>query len=1755
MLKSWFTRFIGHQFAAGGINTHRNGRRVRRAKTASAAAGEILEVRQLLTLFVVDSLTDDAADLAGTANGLLSLREAITAANTNAAFGDAGAGAADSDLIVFSNALQGGTITVGNGEFTISDDLSIPLGGAAGVIIDAGGLTRIFTIDTTGFAGSMHNVSLAGLTLVNGDTAGSVGDDGGAILITDDEDVVLTSLTINTSHAVGSGGAVANGNGSLVLDGVTFNANSASGNAATQGGGGLYNANGTITVLNSSVLSNNLANGTAGSGGGILSAAGIVTITQSNLTFNSANRAGGGIEVIDGTVLLTGSNLISNDVNGTAGAPAPGNGGGLHVSGTANVTISGGSVFGNTASRDGGGLWNSTGTLTIHNGALIQGNTANGVAATNGGGGIYNNGGTVIVDGSASPVMIVANVAAGLLGSGGGIFNDGGTVTVDDSEISQNEAERAGGGIEDRNSIAVSITLTNVMLNGNMAFGTDVTAPGNGGGLHITGSGSAMISGGTVNGNVADREGGGLWNDLGTLTITNGTVIDSNMAHGIAADDGGGGIFNNGGTLTIDGTAALVTISNNTADGTAGSGGGVFSIGGTVTISSASLTFNSANRAGGGIEVVVGTVSLTGVNLINNNAGSTAPAPGNGGGLHATGAAAVTISGGTVFGNVAAREGGGLWNSIGTLTVSNGTLIQGNTASGDAADDGGGGVFNNGGAVIIDGSAAPVVITANVADGILGSGGGVFNNAGTVTVSTSEITFNEAERAGGGIEDRNSVGVGISLTDVTLDDNTAFGTDVTAPGNGGGLHVTGSGSVMIRGGTVSRNTADLEGGGLWNGTGTLTIINGTVIDSNMAHGVAADDGGGGIFNNGGTLTIDGTTSLITISNNIADGTAGSGGGVFSIGGAVTISSASLTFNAANRAGGGIEVVNGTVLLTGINLINNDAGIAAPAPGNGGGLHVSGTANVTISGGSVFGNHAAREGGGLWNNTGALTVSGGTLIQGNTASGDAADDGGGGIFNNGGTVLVTGITITSNEASGLSGSGGGVFNLGGIVTITSTTISDNMAARAGGGVEVTAGSTTAINSSTLSGNVAGANPGNGGGLHITGAGIVTIVNSTISGNSAANEGGGLWNSSTGTLTVRNSTITGNSTDVVSNGGGIKNVGGTTALTNTIVAGNDSGPGNLADDISGSVTIASATNLIGNAASSGGLTNGSNGNIVGIGGAGTRPIAEILNPILADNGGGVFTHLLVVGSFAIDAGTDLTALSVTVDQRGIARPKNAGFDIGAVEVEVSTVTGRKWLDINGDGVRLPKALVDLGFFAQNAKFFFNAFGGQEKWVRAANQDWYFIRPDGSLTKWDNTPNQLTGTVVAQLPTRFYRDEYLLVEAVAETFLNGWTIELLDATGTVIDASVTMDRDLNNNGSIDPETERGVYQFTVLVSGTYSVREVLQPGFVQSAGLSTVDAAAAFALDQSRGLFYTGNYHTNFGGRGESWLRQTTGWVYILPDGSVFSWDNSSGGAGGLVNGTFLQKLDPAFHTNPQLLSDAVNPQIPLAAGNTVAGPQFGNYQPTTISGRVFEDSNQNGVRESTELYRNHRVVQLIDRDGNVVRQVRSADVESDGNLGINPNVERGVYQFTNVVPGRYTVRHLLESGELQTAPFSSPYAELAYRIDQQFGIRFTGNFFESFGTNQERFLFSDSIGGWVYLTKSGDLFRWNPVSGPAPSPLTGTLIARFDATFYTDPTKLHNAPATSIRTVSGGVRINYDFGYFDIDAVFGDSGLLG
>ncbi|RDI06955.1 T9SS type A sorting domain-containing protein [Flavobacterium sp. AG291] len=636
-----------------------------------------------------------------------------------------------------------------------------------------------------------------------------------------------------------------------------------------------------------------------------------------------------------------------------------------------------------------------------------------------------------------------------------------------------------------------SLDGTTITLLSEVTIDKDIVINGNGNeNTIISGNGMTrvfLITAGNVvinnikatNGSALDN--GGAISVSGGTTLMNNCIVSDSNAMGALATNGGGGIYVSNGSLTLN----VSTVTNNTASGVSGSGGGILvGTDGSLTVNGSVISDNMANRAGGGIEVNSATavsISLNDTTLSGNTAGSN---PGNGGGLHITGASNATISGGVVTDNTATSEGGGLWNGSGTMTIT-GTVISENTASGAASDQGGGGIYNLSGMLNIN---AETQITGNVADGAAGSGGGILNDVGgKVTINDAEITLNVSNRAGGGIEDNSGSAGFVNMTNVTLNNNTTN----MSPGNGGGLHVTGAGMVTITGGTVSDNEAGAEGGGLWNGTGTMTI-EGTVIANNTASGAGADQGGGGIYNLSGMLNISGDTM---ISGNMATGAAGSGGGILNdVNGKVTIEDTEITANIAMRAGGGIEdngLAAGFVTMNNVTITLNNAGVS---PGNGGGVHMTGMGNVTITNSIVSGNTAV-EGGGLWNGTGTMTVSG-VNIMGNTATGVTVTEGGGGIFNNGGTLNVSASTLSANAATGLLGQGGGIHVNGGTAVVTTTTLSGNTSVTNGGGI-YNNGMLT-LNADTFSLNAALVN---GGGIANEGTNTVSIKNTLVAGNTA------------------------------------------------------------------------------------------------------------------------------------------------------------------------------------------------------------------------------------------------------------------------------------------------------------------------------------------------------------------------------------------------------------------------------------------------------------------------------------------------------------------------------------------------------------------------------------------------------------------------------------------------------------------------------
>ena len=427
----------------------------------------------------------------------------------------------------------------------------------------------------------------------------------------------------------------------------------------------------------------------------------------------------------------------------------------------------------------------------------------------------------------------------------------------------------------------------------------------------------------------------------------------------------------------------------------------------------------------------------------------------------------------------------------------------------------------------------------------------------------------------------------------------------------------------------------------------------TISGLTMTGGMSTASGGA-IFSRENLLVTDSTVS--------GNHSGGSGGGIHNDSGTATVTRSTISSNYAYGFGGGIYNNLGTATVTS-SLISDNYGTI------GGGVYSYGTA--TISDSTVSGNSAVI-GGGTWNNGGGTQTITDSTISGNYAFF------GGGIYNNVGTVTVTGSTISGNYA--LIG-GGGVYNYG-TATITSSTISGNSAGVKGGGIynggAVNNYGTVTVTGSTISGNSAGEMGGglyNGGMNYISNFGTAIVTGSTISGNYAGGSGGGIFNGGgiyhAGTATITGSTISGNY--AYSDGGGIYNYYyGVAAVTGTIVAGNRNVNGDPSD-IEGTTDVdsISAHNLIGDVATSGGLADGTNGNIVGVE---WRLVLQNdgAHPMLTDNGGPTQTIALREGSPAIDAGDPSFVPPPNFDQRGVPFSRVSGgvIDIGA------------WEFINGD-----------------------------------------------------------------------------------------------------------------------------------------------------------------------------------------------------------------------------------------------------------------------------------------------------------------------------------------------------------------------------------------------------------------------------------------------------------------------------------------
>jgi RTX calcium-binding nonapeptide repeat (4 copies) len=278
------------------------------------------------------------------------------------------------------------------------------------------------------------------------------------------------------------------------------------------------------------------------------------------------------------------------------------------------------------------------------------------------------------------------------------------------------------------------------------------------GAVNITGPGKSQL---TVSG--ADAYQPFKVNSGKTVSIS-GLTISHGKCDSAACNFNGGAIWNNGGTLTLSGVAV-------TQSSTTGEGGGV-SNAGTMTIQNSTVSGNTASVAGGtnafpegGGIFNAGTMQLVLSTVTGNSATATAGTNESfplGGGIYNSGAGELTIDRSTISSNDAsadamggneARAAGAAINNRHNLTITRST-VSGNTASAT-----GGAAFNtaaNGGISNVNpASPADVTVTLdrttlsdNTASasgtGAQSTAGGMSILPGTYTITSSTIAHNSA---------------------------------------------------------------------------------------------------------------------------------------------------------------------------------------------------------------------------------------------------------------------------------------------------------------------------------------------------------------------------------------------------------------------------------------------------------------------------------------------------------------------------------------------------------------------------------------------------------------------------------------------------------------------------------------------------------------------------------------------------------------------------------------------------------------------------------------------------------------------------------------------------------------------------------------------------------------------------------------------------------------------------------------------------
>jgi CSLREA domain-containing protein len=595
------------------------------------------------------------------------------------------------------------------------------------------------------------------------------------------------------------------------------------------------------------------------------------------------------------------------------------------------------------------------------------------------------------------------------------------TNTADSGAGSLRDAISQANASPDNDTINTSVTGTITL------GGTELTIDNNGT-LTINGPGANQL---TVSGNNASRVfsiNGGANATISGITITGGNISGAS----------GGGIYNQSGTLNLTNCA----VSGNTSNSF---GGGIYNQSGTVNLTNSTVSGNSSSEGGGIFTNYFSTLNLTNSTVSSNTAGL-------GGGIYNNGAnAATNLINSTISGN-SAQLGGGIYagaasNNQGGTSTSRNSIIA-NSTGGDCSkvstatvsfqdslvENGSCGVTNgvngnrtgdpllgpladNGGTTLthalLAGSIAIDAGSNALANGL------TTDQRGAARIQNSIVDMGAVEYGSGftyvvtktadtndGSCDANDCSLREAIAEANAfssDDAISFNIPTTDPGYDAAnnrytitltinqLFIANNGALTING--LGANQLTVSGNDTFRVFSIAPGANATISGLTISRGRTSSGGGSGIYNGGGTVNL--TDSIVSgnSSNSL-------GGGILNESrGTMTITNSTISSNSAFNNVGGIANASGTVNLTN-STVSGNSGTAVGGIYNG----LSTIFNLTNS--TVSGNSGGIAGG--------ITNSGSMSLTNSTVSGNSSGGAGvGGIYSNYGGVFSRNSIIANS----------------------------------------------------------------------------------------------------------------------------------------------------------------------------------------------------------------------------------------------------------------------------------------------------------------------------------------------------------------------------------------------------------------------------------------------------------------------------------------------------------------------------------------------------------------------------------------------------------------------------------------------------------------------------------------------------------------------------------------------------------------------